>query len=131
MVTNFHRRRWVSTSLICSVLAIAGCSSARPPVAPIAQAELAVRQAEESKASLHAPSELRVAREKLMGAQQAVAEDEYEDARRLAEQAIVDAQLAQEKAEAIEESQNAHEVRETTDALRREAQRPTTSLTTP
>ena len=117
--------RWLGIPLVCSVLGVVGCSSARPPVAPVAQAELAVTQAEQNKAAVHDPTDLRVAREKMTGAQSAIADEDYEDARRLAEQAIVDAQLAQAKANATEAQQNAAEVRKTIDALRSEAVRPT------
>jgi len=118
-------QRWLGIPLVCSVLGVTGCSAARPPVAPVAQAELAVAQAEQSKAALHAPTDLRVAREKMMSAQSAMADEEYENARRLAEQAIIDAQLAQARANATEAQQNTAEVRKTIDALRSEAVRPT------
>jgi hypothetical protein len=61
----------------------------------------------------------------MMSAQSAMADEDYEDARRLAEQAIIDAQLAQAKANAFEAQQNAAEIRKTIDALRSEAARPT------
>jgi len=92
----------------------------------MAQADMAVRQASDSKAPDYAPTELRVAQEKLLGAQQAVSADEYERARRLAEQATVDAQLAQAKGEAGDAQHNAAELRRTIDALRSEAVRPVT-----
>jgi hypothetical protein len=60
----------------------------------------------------------------MMGAQRAMTAEEYDQARYLAEQAIVDAQLAQARASASEAQQNAAEVRKTIDALRSEANQP-------
>ncbi len=120
-----HVPPWLSFSLVCGVLGATGCSSARPPEAAVAQAELAVRQAAESKAPVYAPTELRVAQEKSQGAQRALSAEEYDQARRLAEQAVTDAQLAQARANAAEAQKNTEEVRKTINALRSEANRPT------
>ena len=118
-------QQWVSVSVAGVFLGLAGCSSARPPEADIAQAELAVRQASESKAPAYAPDEFRVAQEKALGAQHAVSEEKYTRARRLAEQAVTDAQLAQARAGAVEAQKNKEEVRKTMNALQSEANRPT------
>lgn len=118
--------QWLGFSLVCGVLGVTGCSAARPPEAAVAQAELAVRQAAESKAPVYAPSELRIAQEKSLGAQRAMSAEEYDQARRLAEQAITDAQLAQARAGAADAQKNTEEVRKTMNALQSEANRPTT-----
>jgi hypothetical protein len=119
-------QRWFSFSVVCGVLGVTGCSAARPPEAAVAQAELAVRQAAESKAPTYAPTELRVAQEKSQGAQRAMSAKDYVQARRLAEQTVTDAQLAQARANAVEAQKNTEETRKTIDALRSEANRPTT-----
>ena len=118
-------QRWLGVSIVCSVLAVAGCSAARPPVAQVAQAELAVSQAAQSKASVYAPTDLRIASEKLASAHHDMVINDYNDARRLAEQAVIDAQLAQAKANAAEAQYNAEEVRKTIATLRSEALRTT------
>lgn len=118
-------QRWLSVPIICSIVTVTGCSAARPPVAQVAQAELAVAQASQSKAPVYAPTDLRIAREKMVNAQHAMVVDDYADARRLAEQAVIDAQLAQAKANASEAQHTAEEVRKTIDTLRSEATRPT------
>lgn len=120
------QQRFCLSVVVGSLLGVTGCSSARPPEAAVAQAELAVRQAAESKAPLHAPTEFRIAQEKSQGAQRAMSAEEYELAGRLAEQAITDAQLAQSRAAAAEAQKNAEEVRRTMNALQSEANRPTT-----
>ncbi len=117
--------QWLRFSLVCGVLGVTGCSSARPPEGAVAQAELAVRQASESKAPVYAPTEFRVAQEKAQGAQRALSAEEYDQARRLAEQAVTDAQLAQARAGAAEAQKNTEETRKTINALRSEANRPT------
>jgi len=117
--------QWFKFPIVCGVLAVTGCSAARPPEAAVGQAELAVRQAAESKAPVYAPSEFRIAQEKSLGAQRAMSEEEYDYARRLAEQAVVDAQLAQARAGAAEAQKNVEEVRKTMNALQSEASRPT------
>jgi len=125
-MSSFPRiQQWLGFSVLCGVLGVTGCSSARPPEAAVAQADLAVRQATESKAPIYAPSEFRVAQEKTLGAQRAMSEDEYDEARRLAEQAVIDAQLAQARANAADAQKNTQEVRSSTSALQSEANRPT------
>lgn len=118
--------RWLSIPLVGSILSLTSCSAAKPPVAPIAQAELAVEQASQSKASVYAPAALQMAREKMMNAERSMAAKEYTDARYFAEQAIVDAQFAQAKGNASEAQQQEAEVRKTMDALRSEATQSTT-----
>jgi hypothetical protein len=86
---------------------------------------LAIRQAAESKAPVYAPTEFRIAQEKAQAAQRALSEEEYDLARRLAEQAVVDARTAQARAEAAEAQKNTEEVRRTMNALQSEANRPT------
>jgi Domain of unknown function (DUF4398) len=116
--------RRLAVSLVCSALCgAAGCSSVSPPVDKIAAADLAVRQAETSTASQYAPLPLRMAREKLEAARRAMDEEEYQDARRLAEQALVDAQLAQETAASAKARAAAEELQQSIETLRQEAQR--------
>jgi hypothetical protein len=124
---SFHSflQRWSGIPLVCGMLSVTGCSAARPPVAQVAQAELAVSQAAQSKVPVYAPADLQGAREKMTGAQQALAADHYEEARRLAEQAVVDAQFAQSKANAADAQKDVDELRKTIDTLRNEATRPT------
>ena len=109
-------RRW---GLAC-LIGLAGCASA-PPTVAISNAEIAIRKADTVGAAQHAPLELHVAREKLDSASQALEEGESEVARRLAEQALVDAELAEAKTRAAKARQNANEVAKTVDALRGEA----------
>jgi hypothetical protein len=87
------------TLLLCAGATLAGCAG-RKPVAEIARADQAVRHAQTtSDADRYAPLELSSAQAKLASARRALDDGDYEDARRLAEQALADAQLAESKAE--------------------------------
>jgi predicted exporter len=108
--------------LLCGVVGLSGCSS-RPPAATLEQlskADLAVKQADKSKAPEYASLELYTAREQLTSAQQALNRKDYAEARRLAERALVNAQLAESMAEAAQTRQAATELQRSVEDLRRE-----------
>lgn len=116
-------QHWLSALLLCGALGAAGCSAGRPPTDSLAAAELNIRRAADGGASQYAPLELRIAREKFESAQHAVRAEEYEHARRLAEEAQVDAEFADTKAQAERARQTAEETRKSIEALQREAER--------
>ena len=76
------------------------------------------------KAPQYASTELRMAQDKLLSAHDAINTADYDRARRLAEQAVIDAQLAQARGGARDAQHHADELRVTVDALRAEAARP-------
>jgi hypothetical protein len=85
-------------------LALAACAaSSPPPDSDLAAARAAILQAEPA-AHRYAASELRVAQDKLARAEQAMARDDWREARRLAEEAEVDARYAW----ALAENERAH-----------------------
>jgi TPR repeat protein len=94
------RAAWYASFAFVILIFFAGCSTARPPTAILRNAELEVRAADEAKADELAPADLKNARDKLARAKQAMAAGRYDDARRLAESAQVDAELAGAKADA-------------------------------
>lgn len=94
-----------------------------PPTAQISQAELAVESASEAQASQHAPLELRKAQDYMREARQLSDNEQYEEAERLAEKAIVEAQLAQAKAEAQVAVSALDEVRSNLNTLQQEGAR--------
>jgi len=102
---------------------LAACSTAHAPREQLGAAETAVRQAQASQAPQYAPAELRMAADKLEAARRAMREEKYHEARRLAEQATVDAQLAEAKARDAQSQQTAREMRANIETLRREAER--------
>jgi hypothetical protein len=98
--------------------ALAACSSTPPPDAALANADLAMTQAEAAQASVHAPAELIRARQKLDQSKQAVAAEEYDLARRLAEESQIDSQLALAKSRAASAHTSTEQMSTTLDALR-------------
>ena len=119
---TFHPRIAVQMSFAATVLAfVAACSSTPPPVAEISAAQTAVTAAEQADAAQHAPADLDRARDKVLRAQAAMQDDENDQARRLAEQALVDARLAEAKARADVARQNADQVQAGIDELSSEA----------
>jgi hypothetical protein len=108
---------------VAAALVLAGCASVPTPTEAISNAELAIRKAEEIDASHHAPLEMRIARERLDGATSALAAESNLEARRLAEQAIVEAQLAEVKTRTARAKAEAEEARLSIEALRGEIER--------
>jgi hypothetical protein len=104
-----------------ALLAAAGC--ANPPTEKVSVAEAAVKSADTRGAGEDAPLELRLAREKLERARTAMDDEEYVTARRMAEQAEVDAMLAESKAQSTAALNSAREMRESIESLRDEAER--------
>src|SRR5688572_27031455 len=100
---------WMSVLLICGALGMFGCAG-RPPLETLSKAELAVQEAGKRTASQYAPVELQSAREQLEKARQAMDDKEYDSARRSADQALVNAQLAEAKAETEKARQAAAEL---------------------
>ena len=114
---------WIGVPLVLTVLSVAGCSTVGPPKDSVAAAELAVQQANKSKAPQYSPLELRMAADKLEEAKRAMNKKEYTLARRLAEEALVDAQVAEAKVASEDARRAANDMRESIETLRREAER--------
>jgi hypothetical protein len=105
-----------------ALLAI-GCASVPAPKGEVANADLALRKAEAVNAAEIAPLDARLAREKLERARLELNEENYLEARRLAEEAEVDALVAEAKARSARSQRAAQEIRDQIDALRAEADR--------
>ena len=98
---NNHRITHAGAAVIAiaSFAAFAGCASMPPPNDKIAVAQAALSRAEQNGAPEYAPVELSTARDKLARAQAAQADHKNIPATQLAEQANVDAQLAEATAD--------------------------------
>ncbi len=105
------------------LLGLAACASGPAPDAEMAAAELALDQAEDADAAARAPAPYALARDKLERARAAIADGENIEPRRLAEQALADAQLAQAAARSEIARQNATELRQSIETLREELAR--------
>jgi len=78
-----------------AIAAVGGCASTPVPNEKIAVAQASLQRAEQNGAPEYAPVELATARDKLARAQAAAAHHDELPATQLAEQANVDAQLAE------------------------------------
>ncbi|MDT8386204.1 MAG: DUF4398 domain-containing protein [Thiogranum sp.] len=115
-------QRTMSVVALGAALAMSGCSSTPPPRSELAQAEQAVNEALSENAMEFAALEVQKAREKLALAQDAMRDEDYKEAKRFSEQALVDAELAVAKADAGKAQQSAQELERTIERLRDEAQ---------
>ena len=95
------------------LLSFVGCASApsTPPKLAISTAETSIRKANTVGAAQFTPLELEIAIKKLEAANQALANGETEKARRLAEQAQVDGELAEALARTAQAHQDLGETR--------------------
>lgn len=124
----FIRSHW--TAMLAVFLAftvailIGGCASTPPiPNERLAVAEAAVQRANSDSTSENAAGELQIAIAKLASARQAVASKDYELADRLAEQAVIDAQVAELRAQSARTQKSAQESQEAARVLREEIDR--------
>jgi Domain of unknown function (DUF4398) len=106
-----------------AVLTMAGCASTPIPNEKIAVAKASVQRAEQSGAPEYAPVELAAARDKLTRAEKAASDRESQPATMLAEQANVDAQLAEATAMQQRSHKAAAEFDSSMQALRQESMR--------
>jgi hypothetical protein len=102
---------------------MAGCASTPAPTEQVAVSTAAVAHAVSAGGTESAPTEMRTAREKLDRANVAMAAKDYDRARSLAEEAQVDAQLAETKAHSTKAQKAADELQEDSRVLREEINR--------
>ena len=125
--TSAHKLRMVPASLIIAVTAVfgglAGCASTPVYTEQMAVAESAVQRASTSSTSESAAGELQIAVAKLTSARQAVTNKDFERARQLAEEAEVDAQVAELHAQSTRSRKAAQESQEAARVLREEINR--------
>ena len=116
--------RLVAAAAMGLGLALGGCAS-KPdaPKAELAVSQAAIDGAASAGANEHAPLELNQARQKLDAARTALRAEEHEKARRLAEQAEVDARVAAAKANAEKSRRAVAEIEQSIRMLREEMQR--------
>lgn len=113
---------------------LAACAGTPPPTDAISAADLALQQAETAQAATYAPGDLLRARNKLNEAKAQAEAENNAQARRLAEQATVDAQLAIAKSRAAVAETAAKAAQESVSALRQQTApgaAPSPAATTP
>ena len=111
------------TLVFSMLILLAACSSTKPPAEKLTRTEAAISQAEQAGAEEYAPLEVREARKKLEKARELSEDEKYEEARRLAEQAEVDAELAEVKTLSEKAQNTVKQLRESIRLLQEEIQR--------
>lgn len=105
------------------IMLFAGCASIPPPTEQIAVSKAALSNASSAGGQQFAPVPLSLAIEKMDAAAKAMAVEDYVLARRLAEQAQVDAQLATVTSRSAKAQNAARELQESNRVLRQEIDR--------
>lgn len=118
-----HRRCTQSLLPMAIVMLIAGCASIPPPTEQIAVSKAALSNASSAGGQQFAPVPLSLAIEKMDAAAKAMAVEDYVLARRLAERAQVDAQLATVTSRSAKAQNAARELQESNRVLRQEIDR--------
>src|SRR3954471_798108 len=114
----------IRNALWCAIaFGIVACASAPMPSDKLAVAKSSVDRAEQAQAAQFAQVELSTARNKLAAAQAAADKHDADVAARLADQADVDAQLAEHTARAKQQQQLVDQMEASLRDLRDEAQR--------
>ena len=116
-------KRLLAAITLSAAVTLAGCAGTPPPTTQLAVAKQAVTDADTAEGAEYAPVELRKAREKLSEAEQANLDEQYDKARRLAEQAVWDARVAERKARAEKARYTLRQAEEGTNELREESLR--------
>ncbi len=122
-----NHQRLVSASLIsaaCAISLLAGCASKPVPREQLAVGKSSIDSAQTAGADELAPVELTRARDKLAQAQVALHDKKYVLARRLAEEADADAQVARSRANAERSQKAADEVTASLQTLRQQLDQP-------
>lgn len=122
--TRLARRTLCAVGAL-SALLLGGCASSlkTPATADVAVSRAAVENARSAGAAELAPEEMRMAREKMMRANQALAAKDYRLAQDLANQAQADAKLAQSKAGSAKATTASDALQEDIRVLREELDR--------
>ena len=124
---TFNYRPMVIFSLIIvcfAALTVAGCASKGVmPLKSISDAETAIKLAKESSATINAPLDIRIAEEKLQKAREAAKREDFISAERLAEQAAIDARVAEVKSQTKKVKQMENDLRDSIETLQNEVNR--------
>lgn len=122
----------IRNALWCAIaFAIVACAAAPMPVEKLAVAQTAVQRAEQAQAAQFAQVELTTARNKLAAAQAAADKHDADVAARMADQADVDAQLAESTSRAKQQQQLVEQMEASLRDLRNEALRDGAGTPTP
>jgi DNA polymerase III delta prime subunit len=108
---------------LITLLSLTWACAGVAPIEKMAKLDSQIESARQAEAIVYAPLELKFAEDKYKLAEAAIEEGEYEKASILADEALLDAQLAEEKALSVQAEQEVQELRESSEALRSELMR--------
>jgi hypothetical protein len=108
---------------VATLIALTGCANAPIPSEQFAISQAAIDSANTAGASEYAPLEIKSARDKLAAAHSAVENKEYPAAAALAEEASVDAKLAETKAESEKAKKSVSDIQDNLRTLLNEVNR--------
>jgi Domain of unknown function (DUF4398) len=115
---------------VVAVACLGGCATQGPqPTDEMTRAKTLIEQADRAGAQRYAAADLQRAHDELSNAERAMGEKKYNEARRYAESAEADADVASARASAGEAQRAAHEVMQGNETLRQEAGRDVNSET--
>jgi hypothetical protein len=110
--------------LIFAAVILGGCGSKGiSPVKNISDADMAINVAKEANATINATLDIRIAEEKLRKARESNKNEDYIKAQRLADEALIDAKLAQEKSQTKKIKNMETNLRESIETLQNEINR--------
>ncbi|MDY0376571.1 MAG: DUF4398 domain-containing protein [Desulfobacterium sp.] len=103
---------------------LGGCASKGvPPVKNLSDADMAIKVAKDTNATINAPLEIRMAEEKLQKARESFKDEDYVAAQRLADEALIDAKLALERSQTKKTKEMESNLRESIETLQDEINR--------
>jgi septal ring factor EnvC (AmiA/AmiB activator) len=117
------RRTWPTLTLTAAVLLLAACATTPPPTEQMAVSNAALAHAISAGSVEFAPAEMAMARDKMQRANAALAAKDNDTALAMAQQAQLDAQLAEAKAESAKARKSSDALSEAARALREEMAR--------
>jgi hypothetical protein len=125
MTRTLHGRRAAALAGAAALALLGACASTPPPTDQMAVSNAALAHASAAGSAELAPLETAMARDKLARARTAMANKDNDLALTLAQQAQVDAQLAESKSESIKARKSADAMEAANRALRDEMARKT------
>jgi hypothetical protein len=121
-MSSYQWYRTVGT-IGCAAVVMAGCASIPQPTEQLAVSKAAVANAVSAGGAEYAPAEMKSAQDKMVQATRAMDKEDYESARWLAEEAQVDARLAEKTAHSAKAQKAAVAMGDDIRALREEINR--------
>lgn len=109
--------------VLISFLSLAGACAGIAPMEKMVKLESSIANARQAEAIVYSPLELKFAEDKYQMAQAAIEDKKYDEARQLADEALLDAKLAEVKARSVRAEKEAQEMRESIETLRSEINR--------